>query len=352
MSAPGEVSRLSRRFEPDVAAITLIALEHLEFLGSLDAIAKANARDSRGAGTDGTSSSSTPTIPAIAAIAAGHSGRMLRFGTDAAGRRAGRAGRHGGPRLALPPEGARRARSSSRCRCRAAHQVANFLAASAVAIAAGASVENCAEAAPKLVPASHRGEIAPPCLRRAALRRRLQREPALDARGARHAEAPAGQAEDRGARRHARARPRVGVVAPRDGALRRAAAPTVSSAWDRSAGISPKARSRPGFRAARCECSTRPEHAANLLDSMLDAGDTVLFKASRGVGLERAVDAARGGSERRRSMSARGGLMLYYWLYPARPAVSGLQRLPLHHVPHGDGGADGARAAAPPRAVA
>jgi UDP-N-acetylmuramyl pentapeptide synthase len=33
-----------------------------------------------------------------------------------------------------------------------------------------------------------------------------------------------------------------------------------------------------------------PEQAANLLDSMLDAGDTVLFKASRGVGLERAVE--------------------------------------------------------------
>ena len=29
-----------------------------------------------------------------------------------------------------------------------------------------------------------------------------------------------------------------------------------------------------------------PEQAANLLDSMLDEGDTVLFKASRGIGLE------------------------------------------------------------------
>jgi UDP-N-acetylmuramyl pentapeptide synthase len=32
-----------------------------------------------------------------------------------------------------------------------------------------------------------------------------------------------------------------------------------------------------------------PEQAANLLDSMLSEGDVVLFKASRGIGLERAV---------------------------------------------------------------
>ena len=39
MSALGEVSRLSRSFEPDVAAVTRIAAEHLEFLGSLEAVA-------------------------------------------------------------------------------------------------------------------------------------------------------------------------------------------------------------------------------------------------------------------------------------------------------------------------
>ena len=33
-----------------------------------------------------------------------------------------------------------------------------------------------------------------------------------------------------------------------------------------------------------------PEQAANLLASMLGDGDTVLFKASRGIGLDRAVE--------------------------------------------------------------
>ena len=34
--------QLSRTFEPDVAIVTRIAVEHLEFLGSLDAVAQAN----------------------------------------------------------------------------------------------------------------------------------------------------------------------------------------------------------------------------------------------------------------------------------------------------------------------
>ena len=39
------------------------------------------------------------------------------------------------------------------------HQANNFLAASALAIACGASVEDCAATAPNLKPAPHRGEM-------------------------------------------------------------------------------------------------------------------------------------------------------------------------------------------------
>jgi UDP-N-acetylmuramyl pentapeptide synthase len=45
-----------------------------------------------------------------------------------------------------------------------------------------------------------------------------------------------------------------------------------------------------GFAPSEVRILDSPEQAANLLDSMLDAGDTVLFKASRGVGLEKAVE--------------------------------------------------------------
>src|SRR5262249_11334711 len=41
------------------------------------------------------------------------------------------------------------------------HQVANFLAASALAISCGAEPADCAEAAAQLTPAPHRGEIHP-----------------------------------------------------------------------------------------------------------------------------------------------------------------------------------------------
>ena len=43
MSAPGENSRLGAIARPDVAVITSVALEHLEFMGSLEAIAAAEA---------------------------------------------------------------------------------------------------------------------------------------------------------------------------------------------------------------------------------------------------------------------------------------------------------------------
>jgi UDP-N-acetylmuramoyl-tripeptide--D-alanyl-D-alanine ligase len=44
-----------------------------------------------------------------------------------------------------------------------------------------------------------------------------------------------------------------------------------------------------GFPSSEVRSLETPEQAANLLDSMLGEGDVVLFKASRGIGLERAV---------------------------------------------------------------
>ena len=108
-----------------------------------------------------------------------------------------------------------------------------------------------------------------------------------------------------------------------------------------------------GFPAAEIRSLDTPEQAANLLDSMLDAGDTVLFKASRGVGLERAVALlARLASVRPRVTPRSGaGADALLLALPARQVLSGLQRLPVHHVPHRDGGGDGASAAARARAA-
>ena len=43
LSEPGDLSRLSRAFEPDVAAILLVAAAHLQSFPSVDAIADAKA---------------------------------------------------------------------------------------------------------------------------------------------------------------------------------------------------------------------------------------------------------------------------------------------------------------------
>jgi UDP-N-acetylmuramoyl-tripeptide--D-alanyl-D-alanine ligase len=287
MSAPGEISRLSRLFEPDVAAITLIALEHLEFLGSLDAIARANAEILEGLRPDGTFVVNADD-PRIAAIAAAHSGRMLRFGT--------------GPTADVRVEQVATGDRGSRFRLKApagevlvslplpgAHQVSNFLAASAIAIAAGATVENCAEAAGKLAPAPHRGEsrrhssgallyddaynASPPSMRAALdTLKLLPGKRKIAVLGDMRELGPESEWWHRETGRYVLGRADRLITV---GGLGRFLAEGAVEA---------------GFPRSEVRPLDTPEHAANLLDSMLDAGDTVLFKASRGVGLERAVE--------------------------------------------------------------
>src|SRR5262249_44236114 len=157
MSALGEVSRLSRAFEPDVAAITLIAAEHLEFLFSLDNVARANAEILEGLKTDGVFVVNADDARVLS-MAAGHSGRTLRFGigheadvmaeqivSADSGSRFQLKTPGGSVEVALPLPGM--------------HQVSNFVAAAAVAVASGATPEHCAAAAQQLKPAPHRGEL-------------------------------------------------------------------------------------------------------------------------------------------------------------------------------------------------
>ncbi|HSS45677.1 MAG TPA: cyanophycin synthetase, partial [Thermoanaerobaculia bacterium] len=69
---------------------------------------------------------------------------------------------------------------------------------------------------------------------------------------------------------------------------------------DRLICVGPRARSigegaiEAGFPVAEVRYLSSAEEAANLLDSMLIEGDAVLFKASRTVGLERAVELLAG----------------------------------------------------------
>src|SRR5262249_1218937 len=157
----------------------------------------------------------------VEALAARHRGRTIRFGLEASADvtaeqvspgESGTAFRLKTPAgdadigLALPGP----------------HQGGNFLAASAAAIAARAEAPEQPRGGAAV--AGSRGSprsAAPPRLGGAPLRRRLQREPALDARGPGHVEAPSRPAEDRRPGRHARARTRGPLVPPRGRPLRR-----------------------------------------------------------------------------------------------------------------------------------
>jgi UDP-N-acetylmuramoyl-tripeptide--D-alanyl-D-alanine ligase len=286
MSALGEISRLSRTFEPDVAAITRIAAEHLEFLGSLETVAEANAEVLEGLKPGGVFVANRDDAR-VAALAGRHAGRSLWFGLGAGADvtaeeiEPGESGTRfrlktpaGEASIALPMPGL--------------HQVENFLAASAVAIAAGATAEDCAAAAPALTPASHRGEMhrhasgallyddaynaSPPSMRAALDTLKLLA-------GARKI-AVLGDMLELGSEdlwfhqetgRYAVGRAdRLICVGPRARAIGEGAAAS-------------------GFPTADIQYAENAEEAARLLDPVLARGDTALFKASRGVGLDHAV---------------------------------------------------------------
>ena len=286
MSALGEISRLSRAFEPDVAAVTRIAVEHLEFLGSLDAVAQANGEILEGLRPDGVFVANSDDTR-VAALAQRHPGRTVWFGFGA--------GADVTAEEVTPTE------SETRFRLRTSsgaagvtlplpglHQVGNFLAASAVAMAAGATADDCAAAAPALCPAAHRGEFqhhasgallyddsynaSPPSMR-AAL-------DTLKLLSGRRKIAVLGDMLELG---------------PEDRWWHRETGRYAMGRADRLVCVGPRGRSiaegavEAGFLAARIDSVESPELAAKLLDPELTEADTVLFKASRGIGLDRAV---------------------------------------------------------------
>ena len=144
---------------------------------------------------------------------------------------------------------------------------------------------------PTVQPAKHRAQLVPvgdrtvldDCYNAAPPSMRA----ALDALVDDHA---AGRAEDRGARRHARARARLGAAARRDRRLRRGARRPADRASARVGGTSPRPRGATlGARPlARRRCRRRPRARVRAVSR---AGDVILVKASRGMRLERVIDA-------------------------------------------------------------
>ena len=286
MSAAGEISRLSRTFEPDVAAITVIAAEHLEFLGSLDGVARANAEILEGLKADGVFVVNTDD-ERLESLASSWAGPKLRFGRGAAAdvTVVDVAPDESGSRFRLKTAAGA---VDAALRVPGLHQVGNFLAASAIALAAGASLEDCAAAAPTLAAAAHRGEF------------RRHASGALLYDDAYNASPPSMRAALdtlkllRGTRKIAVLGDML-ELGPEDAWWHRETGRYAAGRADRLVCVGARARAigegavEAGLAPDALLLAADPEEAVALLDPILEAGDAVLFKASRGVGLDRAV---------------------------------------------------------------
>lgn len=287
MSAKGEISRLSRAFEPDVATITNVAPAHLAFFDSIDDVARAKSEILDGLKAEGTFVANADDSR-VAAIALNWKGRTLRFGRFAKADVRGETFEQGETetrfRLKTPV-----GEAAITLPLPGIHQAVNYLAASAVAIAAGASPADCAAAAPGVAPAPHRGEFrrhasgavlyddsynANPAALRAAL------------------DTLAGFAATR----------RIAVLGDmrelgdEEEIWHRELGRYASSRADRLVCVGELARfygeeaGAGGYPRDAIAYTETAEEAARLLDGMLRDGDFVLFKGSRAVGLDRAVE--------------------------------------------------------------
>jgi UDP-N-acetylmuramoyl-tripeptide--D-alanyl-D-alanine ligase len=157
MSAPGELRTLSAIAEPDVAVITRVAPVHLEFFPSVDAIAEAKAEILEGVRPGGTAVLNGDD-PRLRRVGESWGGRVVWFGRDrrhdvSAERWRGTVF---GMRFDLRVDG----RSVDVALPLAGpHFVENFLAAAAAAHVLGVTPETMAEVAAGLTPGRHRGEV-------------------------------------------------------------------------------------------------------------------------------------------------------------------------------------------------
>ncbi len=294
MSAPGELAALSRIAEPDVAVITNVGAAHLGFFPSVDAIADAKGEILEGLRPDGV------------AVLNGDDPRVRKVG-ERSGRRTvwfGRDRRHEvsaenwrgtifgmrfdlrlGSRtvdLALPLAGP--------------HHVMNFLAAAAVAHHLGIAPEAIAEAATRIVAAPHRGGV----------RRLGQGVTLLDDCYNANPDALAAAVVALGLAPRGRRVAIVGDMLELGDAgeeLHRRAGAALAGRVDVVAGVGPLSKSLlegarsagvPGEAVHHFETAEASDAAR-----VVAAGDAVLVKGSRGMRLERVVDAlvARFGEE-------------------------------------------------------
>jgi UDP-N-acetylmuramoyl-tripeptide--D-alanyl-D-alanine ligase len=296
MSAPGEIRALSTLAEPNVAVITRVAPVHLEFFPSVDAIAEAKAEIFEGLRPGGVAvlNGDDPRLVRLGARLRGRVvwfGRNRRFEVSAEDWRGTGFGMRFTLRVpdravdvALPLAGP--------------HFVTDFLAAAGAAHALGVSAPAIAEAATSLAPARHRGEV----------RRLRERVVVLDDC---YNSSPLALEAAIVALRLLPARRRVAVLGdmlelgPTGPDLHREAGRSLPGRVDVGVGVGSLAKELvagagdSGLDPARRHHFDSATEAADAVPALVQPGDAVLVKASRGMKLEGVVEAlvARFGEE-------------------------------------------------------
>jgi UDP-N-acetylmuramoyl-tripeptide--D-alanyl-D-alanine ligase len=288
MSAAGELRALALVAEPDVAVITRVAPVHLEFFASLDAIAEAKAEILEGLKPGG-SAVLNGDDERLRSIGERFAGRVVWFGHDrrfevSAERWQGTAF---GMRFELRLAGRTLAVALPLA---GPHFVEDFLAAAAAAHALGIAPEAIADAASRMRPARHRGE----------LRRLGEGVIVLDDS---YNSSPAALEAALVALTLVPGLRRIAVLGdmlelgPTAPALHRAAGRSLAGRVDLVVGIGPLAREigegarEGGLAAAGLAHFEDAGTARAAVADLVAPGDAVLVKASRGLRLEQVVDA-------------------------------------------------------------
>jgi UDP-N-acetylmuramoyl-tripeptide--D-alanyl-D-alanine ligase len=293
MRAPGEIAYLTEIARPDIGIITNVAAAHLETLGSIEGVARAKGELFAGLGPQGTAvfPVDDPLIVAQAAAVApdrrltfgDRSGdvRVLDFVSAGAGGSVVRYSVRGTPVVVRLPLGG-------------AHNARNGAAALAAAALAGVSPVDAARSLEAVTLPPHRSApvaaggrtILDDCYNAnpASMNAALGALATAAGEGRRFAIlgdmlelGPGAEAAHRALGRAVGGRARLAGLA----AVGQFAPVVVSEA--RAAGMTPE----------RAVVAPSPESAAAVLASWTTAGDWILVKASRGLRLERAVEALR-----------------------------------------------------------
>jgi UDP-N-acetylmuramoyl-tripeptide--D-alanyl-D-alanine ligase len=293
MSRRGELSRLAELARPDVGVVTRVSPAHLEFFASLDEIALAKRELIEGLNGKESTAVLNADDPRVVAFGAFAPGRVLTYGIEQpaffTAENIEDRGALGTTFDFVSPEGRVRLELALPGR----HVIANALASLAAASVWGIGIEEAREVLPQLQPPVMRGELLRFSNGAALINDSYNSSPAaLQAMTTLLAATPgfrrrilaAGEMRELGAA-SAQLHREAGAFAAKTGLIDW----IIGVAGDATQFIEGAAIS--GIPRDRLKFFSSSEEAANFLEGFLQSGDLLLVKGSRGVKMERIVEA-------------------------------------------------------------